>query len=169
MKIINPPGDWYTFGQARFGSFSSAFSATSLETPVLPIKSDIDSNNQLEITTTVFSEHRCRIGFYESKVTCVSAGAVRLQKALRRLLEALFSDIECKFCFYVSKSTSGSPRFRAGASLGDPDPQSGGHTTPHTPQGPKDAPKGTRAAPKMPKRAPRKSFWSPFCPRRPSS
>ena len=36
--------------------------------------------------------------------------------------------------FHVSKSTSGSPRFRAEASLGDPDPASGGHTTPHTPQ-----------------------------------
>ena len=75
MKIINPPRDWYTFGQARFGSFSSAFSATSLEPSVLPIKSDIDSNNQLEITTTVFNEHRCRIRFYGSKVTCVSAAA----------------------------------------------------------------------------------------------
>ena len=168
MKIINPPGDWYTFGQARFGSFSSAFSATSLEPSVLPIKSDIDSNNQLEITTTVFSEHRCRIWFLRVKSDmCLRRGAVRLQKALRRLLEALFSDIEFTLVFTYQSPPRGPQGFERKPPWATPIHHQAA-TRRHIPhKAPKDLPKGTRAAPKMPKRAPRKSFWSPFCPRRP--
>ena len=167
MKIINPPWDWYTFGQARFGSFSSAFSATSLEPPVLPIKSDIDSNNQLEITTTVFSEHRCRIGFYESKVTCVSAAAPSDYR--RRYADSSKHFLATSSSHWFTYQSP--PRGPQGFERKPPWATQIHHqaaTRRHIPhKAPKDLPKGTRAAPKMPKRAPRKSFWSPFCPRRP--
>ena len=76
------------------------------------IKSDIDSNNQFEITTTVFSEHRCRIWFLRFKSDmCLRRGAVRLQKALRRLLEALFSDIEFTLVFTYQSPPRGPQGF----------------------------------------------------------
>ena len=168
MKIINPPKDWYTFGQARFGSFSSAFSATSLEPSVLPIKSDIDSNNQLETTTTVFSEHRCRICFYGSKVTCVSAAAPSDYRRRYADSSKHFLATSSSHLVFTYQSP---PRGPQGFERKPPWATQIHHqaaTRRHIPhKAPKDLPKGTRAAPKMPKRAPRKSFWSPFCPRRP--
>ena len=169
MKITNPLRDWYTFGQARFGSFSLAFSATSLEPSVLPIKSDIDSNNQLEITTTVFSEHRCRIGFYKSKVTCVSAAAPSDYRRRYADSSKYFLATSSSHWFSRIKVHLGVPKVSSKSFLRRP--KSTHHqaaTRRHIPhKAPKDLPKGTRATPKMPKRAPRKSFWSPFCPRRP--
>ena len=40
---------------------------------LLRVERGIHASNQFQITTAVFSEHRCRIGFYGSKVTCASA------------------------------------------------------------------------------------------------
>ena len=120
MEIVNPPGDWYTFGQARFGSFSSAFSATSLEPSVLPIKSDIDSNNQLEITTTVFSEHRCRIGFCWSKVTCVSAAAPSDYRRRYADSSKHFLATSSSHWFSRIKVHLGVPKVSSGSLLGRP-------------------------------------------------
>ena len=75
------------------------------------------------------------------------------------------------FGFHLSKSTSGSPKCRADAPLGDPIQQSGGQTTPHIPtrlpKTPQRSPNGTREPPKMPRTVPRRSLWTLVCFHRP--
>ena len=155
MKIINPPWDWYTFGQARFGSFSSAFSATSLEPSVLPIKSDIDSNNQLEITTTVFSEHRCRIGFYGSKVTCVSAAAPSDYRRRYADSSKHFLATSSSHWFSRIKVHLGVPKVSSGSLLGRPRSTiRRPHDATYPTRPPKTSPKAPEQHPRCPKELP---------------
>ena len=134
-----------------------AFSATRLEPSVLHIKSDIDSKQQLEITTTLFSEHRCRtvllVGVKSDM--CLHRGAVRFQKARRKFLEALFSDIEFTFWFLRIKVHLGVPKVSSGSLLGRPRStirRPHDATYPTRPK--KTSPKATEQHPRCPKELP---------------
>ena len=67
--------------------------------------------------------------------------------------------------FYISKTTSGPPRFRADAPLGDTIPPSGGHMTPHTSiRLPKILPPDSPIAPQGHTRCPQEPPEDPFRP-----